>query len=197
MHIPCLLRYPKRVAAGQRSDVLFNSVDVLPTLMGLCGVGAPDDVQGMDLSHVALGKDGPEPDSAYLQILGPAWPSRTKMIGLWRGIRTHKYTYARWADRGGMRMLFDLEADPLQMNNLADDPTYAEVASEMETRLKRWIAETNDPFDTGDRFGETDMLNVGQALTSRQWHDNTPPVYAKAIEPNYANFKTGERIDFD
>ena len=37
------------VAAGQRTDVLFNSVDVMPTLLSLAGVSVPTGVQGQDL----------------------------------------------------------------------------------------------------------------------------------------------------
>ncbi len=196
IHIPFILRCPQRVRAGRRTRVLFNSVDVLPTLFGLCGLPAPDDVQGRDLSHAALGRDGDDPDSVYLQILGPGWPPRTKAVGLWRGIRTHQYTYARWHDRGGMRVLYDLSRDPLEMHNLIGDANHAGLADELEKRLRGWIRKTGDPFDTGVRLGETEMLQLGQALTSREMHESLPQQYAKALEPNYANFETGERIEF-
>ena len=196
IHIPFIVRFPQRVAGGRRTRTLFNSVDVLPTLMGLCGLPSPDDVHGRVLSHAALGTRGDEPDSVYLQILGPAWPGRIKMAGMWRGIRTHEHTYARWWDRDGMRVLYDLREDPLEMHNVADDPQYADVAARCEGRLKQWIEETGDPFDTGRRLGETEMLDIGQAMTSRPSHDHLPPVYRKALEPNYAHFQTGERVVF-
>ena len=193
VHIPFILRYPARVAGGRSTDVMFNSVDVLPTLLGLCDISIPDDVQGKDLSHAALGVPGEEPDSVYLQILGPGWPPRTKWLGLWRGVRTHQYTYARWKDRGGARVLYDLNEDPLEMRNLIGNPEYSEVEQEMEERLQRWIKETNDPFDTGDRLPVTEMLDLGQAFSSRRWHQSAPVEYVRAIEKNYSRFKTGEQ----
>jgi len=63
IHIPFLLSYPERVAYGKATDVLFNSVDVMPTLLSIAGLPIPDGVQGTDLSHATLGGDGPEPDS--------------------------------------------------------------------------------------------------------------------------------------
>lgn len=195
VHIPFILRYPAKVKCDRCTDVMFNSVDVLPTLLGLCDISIPEDVQGSDLSHAALGIPGQEPDSVYLQILGPGWPSRTKWLGLWRGVRTHQYIYARWKDRDGMRTLHDLSKDPLEMRNLIGNPEYAEVEQKMEERLQRWIKETNDPFDTGERLPVTEMLYLGQAFSSRRWDQNAPEDYVRAIEKNYSRFKTGEQTE--
>ncbi len=196
IHVPFILRYPGRVAAAQRTETLLNSVDVLGTLMGLAGLPVPADVQGRDLSHAALGEAGEEPDSVYLQILGTGWPHRMSWTGLWRGLRTRSHLYARWHDLGAKRVLYDLRADPLEMTNLIGDPAAADLAEAMEARLARWIAETGDPFDTGPRMIQTGMLDLGQALISRKSHGWLPKAYAKALEPNYAKFKTGDRIDF-
>jgi arylsulfatase A-like enzyme len=172
--------------------MLFNSVDVLPTLLGLCGVAIPADVQGRDLSHAALGLAGEEPDSVYLQMLGPGWPTRREWTGLWRGLRTHSYTYARWRVPAEGRALYDREADPLEMRNVVDDPAYARVARQMEGRLQAWMQATQDPFDTGARLPVTGMLDLGQAFSTVRWHEHAPPEYVAAIEKNHLNFKTGE-----
>ena len=197
IRIPFILRQPGKVPRGRRTDVLFNSVDVLSTLMSLAGLPVPDDVQGRDLSHAALGAPGDDPDSVYLQILGPGWPKRITLTGMWRAVRTPSHLYARWHDRGGMRLLYDLQTDPLERNNLIDDPDHAALAKELEARLNRWIDETRDPFDSGRRLGETQMLDLGQAITSRESHGWLPPAYGETLEPNYASFRTGERIEFD
>jgi arylsulfatase A-like enzyme len=195
VHIPFILRYPNKVKGNCRTQTMFNSVDVLPTLLGLCDISVPDDIQGKDLSHAVLGTSGEDPDSVYLQILGPGWPNRTKWVGLWRGVRTHDFTYARWKDRDGMRVLYDLKKDPLEMNNVIDDPDYAEVAEKMEKRLLKWIKETNDPFDTGKRLPDTEMLDIGQAIVPSKRQYNGPKEYLKAIEKNRFKFKAGEQVD--
>ena len=181
VHVPFLLRYPDQVAAGQRTNAMLNSVDVMPTLLGLCDIATPSSVQGTDLSHAVLGADGPEPDSVYLQILGPGWPTRTKWLGLWRGVRTHHFTYARWADRGGMRVLYDLEKDPLEMTNVVDDPAYEEVATAMEQRLQQWTLETDDPLDAGPRLPVTDMLDLGQRFSHPNYLEVAPREYVEAL----------------
>ncbi len=164
-HIPFVLRYPEKVKGGQRSQTMLNSVDVMPTLFGLAGVKLPKGIQGKDLSHAALGEKGEEPDSVYLQILGPGWPNRGEWVGCWRGLRTRRWTYARWIETGDV-WLFDRENDPYEMNNLAGDPKHGKTQKEMEERLQRWMKETDDPFDTGERDPETGILSLGQELTS-------------------------------
>ena len=45
--------------------------------------------------------------------------------------------------------LYDVVNDPFQLNNLADDPTYADKKKSLERRLKRWMADTKDPRANG------------------------------------------------
>jgi arylsulfatase A-like enzyme len=180
-HVPFLLRYPACVQGNQRTDTMFNSVDVMPTLLGLCGAAIPESAQGVDLSHAALGKPGESPDSVYLQMLGPGWPNRLKSVGLWRAVRTNRYVYARWADCGGKRLLLDRQTDPLEMRNCIDDPAYAEVIEQMEGRLQVWIAKTGDPFDTGRRLPQTEMLDLGQCFIRSDWYALAPPEYVAAL----------------
>ncbi len=169
VHIPFIARWPEGCPGGRRSGTLLNSVDVMPTLLSLCGVDAPEGVQGTNLAHVVTGDDGPSPDSAYLQILGPGWPHRGPWVGYWRGLRTERHVYARWHDEEYGPMLFDREADPWEMRNLAGDPKHAQLQASLESRLQQWMTDTQDPFDTGERDPETGMLMLGQQFTNERW----------------------------
>ncbi len=168
IHIPFIMRYPEKVKGNKRTETLFSSVDVLPTLLSLCDIEIPEGVQGTNLAHTVLGIEGEEPESAYLQIMGPGWPSRTKWVGLWRGVRTKKYIYARWFDCNQQRVLYDIENDPQERHNLVEDPEYKEVSEKMEVLLKEWLTKTNDPFETGRRLPKTEILDIGQKLSSNR-----------------------------
>ncbi len=167
IHVPFILSYPEAVKRGQTTDILFNSVDVMPTLLSLAGVEHPAGMQGQDLSHAVLGSEGPEPDSVYLQILGPGWPHRGDWVGFWRGLRTTRWTYARWLS--GDVWLFDRENDPFEMKNLAGSPEHKEIQVQLEQRLQQWIMDTDDPFETGERDPKTGMLCLGQRFTHEKW----------------------------
>lgn len=169
IHIPFIMRYPRKVRPGRRTEAMFSSVDVMPTLLSLCGVRIPQGVQGHSLAHVVTEEKGPKtPDSVYLMNMGNGWPNRARWVGCWRGVRTDRWVYARWHNpQDHDPVLFDRRKDPYEMNNLADDPKFAEVRQEMETLLKRWMAETGDPFDTGPREPKRDMLDLKFTLQPR------------------------------
>ena len=55
--------------------------------------------------------------------------------------------------------LFDLQKDPFEFNNLADNPEYKELVEQMTKRVKEWRIETKDPFLDPD-FGEAFKKHV-------------------------------------
>lgn len=142
--IPCLLRLPGRIPAGAVSDACLNTPDMLPTLLGLLGLPIPSGVEGMDLSHLALGRPGPEPEAAYLQGLGHTylWEDGFE----WRALRDKQFTFARYR-RDGRELLFDNRNDPEQMRDLIADPRYAEAAERCRARLRNQMAKLNDTFE--------------------------------------------------
>ena len=147
----------------------MSSVDIMPTVLRLCGLEVPAGVQGRDLSHVFLGGNGPLADSVYLQLLGPGWPHRGDWVGFWRGVRNHRWTYARWHRDAYGPWLFDRENDPYEMTNLAGRAAFVEVQRGLETRLRQWMEETGDPFETGPRDSRTGMLELGQEFTHEKY----------------------------
>ena len=46
--------------------------------------------------------------------------------------------------------LFDLDRDPNERQNLAADPEYASILSDLSARVDRWMTETNDPLLNGE-----------------------------------------------
>ena len=58
--MPCLMRWPGRIPAGRASDEVTTMMDILPTLAGLAGTGAPADriLDGHDIRPILCGKPG-------------------------------------------------------------------------------------------------------------------------------------------
>lgn len=142
--IPMLIRWPNHIPAGSRSDACLATVDIMPTLLPIMGLAAPDDVEGMDLSRIVLGERGPEPEAAFMEICGAtaAWEDGHE----WRAMRDKQYTYAVYRV-DGRELLFDNLADPWQMRDLSADPAYHGVRERIRRMLKSKMESLNDTFE--------------------------------------------------
>ena len=142
IRVPGIVRYPAGIRRNGRSDLLFSHVDVVPTLLGLCGVAGPPGMQGRDLSPHLTGRRAAEPESVYLQIYTK---SEEGEFAPWRGVRTKRYTYARFAER--FWVLYDNEQDPYQMRNLAGRSEHQAVEARLDRMVRDWFARTGDHWD--------------------------------------------------
>ena len=149
--IPFLMRWKGQIPAGSVSDACLNTPDIMPTLLGLAGLHSriPEAVEGMDLSHLARGRSGPEPQAALLVNTGDCalWQDGHE----WRALRDKRFTYAVFRGGGSKNLprkevLFDHVADPLQRKDLAGDPAYRTRMEKYRDMLKARMAELNDRF---------------------------------------------------
>lgn len=142
--VPLLVRWPGHVPAGAVSDACLATVDIMPTLLGLAGLAVPRAAEGMDLSHVALGRKGPEPEAALLQNTGAcaAWEDGHE----WRALRDKRYTYAVYRVDKAERLFANL-ADPYQMTDLASDPAHKATVERFRGMLAARMASLNDTFE--------------------------------------------------
>ncbi len=146
--VPCAMRWPAKLPAGERTDVLLNAPDVMPTLLRLMGVEIPDTVEGRDLSHAALGLEGPEPTSAFIGNICPFGQPFPE----WRGLRTKTHTYVRTLE--GPWLLYDNAADPYQLSNLVDEPAHEEVQERLDDELDDWLSALGDDFGPREVYWE-------------------------------------------
>lgn len=149
VRVPVIVRYPGRVRPGRRVDWLISHVDLMPTILSLCGAPIPPGVQGTDCAPALLDEQGPGPESALLMIVQPCARYNDRAgLQAWRGLRTRRHTFVRF--RHDDWCLYDNLADPHQRRNLlAEGPDKPAVralrdrlARELESRLER----------IGDRF---------------------------------------------
>jgi len=143
--VPMLIRWPGTIRAGSISDAPMGTPDIMPTLLGLMDLPIPDSVEGMDLGPVAKGGGGAEPAFAFLQGLGHTWQWRNGFE--WRAVRDKRFTYAIYR-RDRSELLFDNQADPLQMTNLAADPAHKDTLGRLRRQMAAKMASLNDTFET-------------------------------------------------
>ncbi len=152
IRVPLLVRYPRLFGErGKRVDGLINSEDLMPTLLGLAGVPIPASVEGKDFKGHMLG--GPDPSGGAALITCPApfgeW-TRGRGGCEYRGLRTERYCYVRSLD--GPWLLFDLQSDPYQLNNLIGQPQHAALQKRLDAMLQQRLEETGDTFQPGETY---------------------------------------------
>lgn len=104
-------RAPKEKRGVKRKGIALN-VDIAPTILTLGNVSVPKGHQGRDL--VA----GKAPDAFFCEHR-----MENKSIPKWQGVREGRYKYARYYGQDPpFEFLHDLQADPNEFKNLADDP---------------------------------------------------------------------------
>jgi arylsulfatase A-like enzyme len=152
VRVPFLLRWPAGLGTTGRVDpVVVNSPDLMPTLLGLCGVPIPETVEGVDFSPHLRGERVLDDGGAYLACYRPFHEVRYDSGGRdYRGLRTQRYTYCR--DHHCPWLLFDNWRDPHQQHNLAGDAASAALVQQLDAQLQRKLDRLHDRFATGDEL---------------------------------------------
>ena len=137
-HIPLLMRLPDKVKPGIVVDNLFSSVDLMPTILSICGLSVPATCTGKDKSAAML--DGMPDESIY--VIGH-WKT-----AFWRMVLKDKYKLViRIATPDTPSDLYDLDADPYEMTNrINDGGVYAAAKADLWAEYQSWYTKTGDVF---------------------------------------------------
>lgn len=156
--VPFCIRWPK-VIPQTRTDLLLNTVDIMPTLLSLLQLDIPNSVEGTNLSSFIIEPRSGGPEATYLC----GYPGRKEAIeafreaGLdnraygWRAVRTKQYTYVIHhgyaPGEESIRLLYDLEKDKFQLQPEKIENSYDHpIAKGLEQELRTWLKDTKDPF---------------------------------------------------
>lgn len=156
MNVPFIVRYPGKIKP-RVDNLLMSSPDIMPTLLGLCGLNdsIPQTVQGRDYS--TLFYDGnakvTRPDAAlYIQNLDGEKDENGLVQSYFpssRGIKTAQYTLAFFIDKKTQKLkktlFFDDVKDPYQMNNLSLEKN-KEVVKGLCKQMGAMLKEIDDPW---------------------------------------------------
>jgi uncharacterized sulfatase len=140
--VPLVIVDPRAKGNGGACARTVELVDLHATLADLCGLEAPK-TDGTSLKPLLqdprLAWDRP----AFTQVSrGTPTATGAKPTGaagfMGRSIRTERYRYTEWD--GGKKgvQLYDYEADPGELKNLASDPAAEKIVGELKERLRTW-----------------------------------------------------------
>jgi arylsulfatase A-like enzyme len=162
--VPFVVRWPGRIAAGAVDERPASAVDLLDTLAELMGAMPREDPlrAGRSFAPRLLGAQaGPGGEGGAADEPG-AETGETPIVihdeyGANRMLRTERWKLV--VRREGPAELYDLRQDPLEEENLAEEPAHAERRRELTARLEGWFSRCSAPALDG---WATDVDGTGQ-----------------------------------
>lgn len=135
--VPLLFSWPGHLPANARRRALAELIDVYPTMAELAGLPFPQGIEGTSLCPVMENPEDAGKEAAFSQC-------RDTGREIWGcSIRTDRFRYSEWfparrPDQTLDRELYLIEEDPLERNNLAAHPEYAEELQRHTRILQRF-----------------------------------------------------------
>ncbi len=150
IRVPLIISYRDRFAGNRQINDLVCSIDLLPTLLDLAGLNIPENIQGKSLDKLVSGKTDWR-EYAFSEIGSSTQNSVITVRG-----RTEKYVLFRKNGTVEYEQFFDLENDPWETTNLAENKKYAADVLTMKSVLKKWEEETevSEPFKVAGKLIE-------------------------------------------
>jgi arylsulfatase A-like enzyme len=123
LRVPCVVRWPGYVPAGQENDAIFATIDFLPTFANLAGCRVPEDriIDGLDQTDLLLGRSKEGTRDHYYYF------SRNDLHAVRKGkwklrLANLNFHYGYVKDRGSKDVeLYDLKVDIGETRNLAKE----------------------------------------------------------------------------
>ena len=129
--VPLILVGPT-IPAGKLIETQAELIDIMPTILELCGVRIPSGLEGRSLLALISQSDADWPEIAFAEA-----DHKNEVHDVKRIIRTDRYKL--YYDRHTKQEeLYDIVLDPGESNNILEQKP--EVAEELRTKLRAWMA---------------------------------------------------------
>jgi arylsulfatase A-like enzyme len=138
IRIPIIIYEPghPRKLKGAKLDHLALNIDIAPTILDLAGIAVPHEMDGMSLSPFLRGKETPSRTDFFMEhvdiieVENPIPDSR--------GVRSEEWKYIRYVNiEPEVEELYHISIDPLESNNLANDPKYMGIRDQLAGRYEQ------------------------------------------------------------
>ncbi len=140
VRVPLIIRAPG--APPRRFDTPVSHLDVMPTVLAGLGLSAAGALDGVSLLPAVADGAALAERTVFSQYSGNPTRGDIRRAAI---TRRHKYIY----DGDGEAELYDLQADPLEMTNLAGDPARAATVTELHAQCAKWHRARGDWVDYG------------------------------------------------
>ena len=131
--VPLIIRYPKLIKKGIKTDSLVELVDLFPTLIDLASLPHKNNIDGESFIRVLKNPDLEHREAALTVIAMPG--VGYKVVSA----RTNRFRYTEWIHRKNktvIKELYDYTNEPDESINLANDPKYQKNIERLSAILR-------------------------------------------------------------
>jgi len=147
---PLLIRWPNKITPGTTEDEMVQNLDFAQTFLQAAGINAPSDMQGKSLIPLLTGESNNlGRDAVYYHYY--EYPS-VHMVKRHYGIVNKEYKLAHFYYDVDEWELYDRLKDPTEMNNVYDDPEYANVVKDLKQQLADLRKEYKDSEELDQKY---------------------------------------------
>ena len=147
MRTPLLVRWPGVVKPQSVNNDLVSNIDFGETFLDVAGAPIPEDMQGKSLVSILKGETPADWRKAHYYHYYEH-PSE-HYVKRHYGIATDRYKLIHYYYDEESWELFDLKADPEEMNNIYGNPDYAAIQADLSEQLEQ----------LRDKYQDSDSMN--------------------------------------
>ena len=140
IRVPLILYDPRAPQSqrGRRLEPMALTIDVAPTILSLASLSADPGMQGMSLMRLLDNPQAPWREDWFYEHTYETNPKKPS-IAKSEGVRTERWKYIRYLDMTPhVEELYDLQADPQELRNLAADPECRDVLEDLRKRYQQY-----------------------------------------------------------
>lgn len=186
--VSLIFKFPDNPKKGEAVDALISQLDIFPTICDIFNLESPDYLEGNSILPILRDTRKEIREEIFAEV------SYHAAYEPMRAVRTKRYKYIKFfggfehyvpanIDDGPSKdfllknnylelkrdneMLFDLNFDPQEKNNLIDDQNYQKIYQKLKNKLHKWMESTNDPLLKGKiKKPEGAVVNKLSALSA-------------------------------
>jgi arylsulfatase A-like enzyme len=139
---PLLISWPGVTKPGTVNGDMVSNIDLPETFLEIAGVDVPDDMQGRSMVKILKGQTpGNWRKEHYYHYY--EYPG-SHMVKRHYGMSTQRYKLMHYYYDIDEWELYDRVADPLEMKNVYDDPSYTRIRKKLHKRLGKMMIKYGD-----------------------------------------------------
>ncbi len=140
MRVPLLVWAPGMVKPGSVIPQMILNIDLAPTFLAAAGIDKPAQMQGTSFLPLLKGENISWRDKVFYEYY---WENAFPQTPTTFAVRSDRYKFISYNGVWDINELYDLQADPFEMNNLIRNKAYDKTGLELRNSLNEWMEQTN------------------------------------------------------